>query len=116
MVQGGEAEDVGKARYLKYCASCHGPGGKGDGVASGLFTKKPIDLTQIAKKNGGEFPTMQMINIVNGKQTLRAHGDPDMPVWGEVLGRQETDSMGSKEEVELKILSIVNYIKTLQKK
>ena len=43
----------GKELYTKYCASCHGAGGKGDGPVGKMLTPPASDLTQIAKRNGG---------------------------------------------------------------
>src|SRR5262245_17972094 len=87
------ALQLGKQKYLKYCATCHGPSGTGDGVASGLFTKHPPDLTLLAKNNGGKFPTNQVLNIVKGDVPIAAHGKREMPDWGEVLGRPLDTSM-----------------------
>ena len=39
-----EAIDKGKALYKRHCASCHGPGGKGDGALA-LSGGEPSDLT-----------------------------------------------------------------------
>jgi hypothetical protein len=47
---------------------------------------KPANLTQIAKKNA--FPALRTMEIIDGRKTVRAHGDPDMPVWGEVLSEE----------------------------
>ena len=80
----GEAA-AGEAVYTRYCAACHGKSLKGDGpVASGL-TKKPIDLTQLAKNNKGVFPFDKVAALIDGRQTTRMHGNPDMPVWGEIF-------------------------------
>ncbi len=44
--------------YQNYCADCHGLGGKGDGPSRLTIPMNPppTDLTQMAKKNGGQFP------------------------------------------------------------
>ena len=55
----------GQAMYLRYCGACHGPAGKGDGIAGTFITPKPGDLTQIAKKNGGTFP-FQGVPYIDG--------------------------------------------------
>lgn len=38
----------GKNLYANYCASCHGAGGKGDGLAAAGLNPKPQDLTNAA--------------------------------------------------------------------
>jgi mono/diheme cytochrome c family protein len=108
--------EQGKALFMKYCATCHGPSGTGDGVAAATFKNKPADLTMLSKDNGGEFPTMKVINIVKGDAPIAAHGGREMPVWGEIIGRPLETGMYKQDEVDLKILSIANYLKTIQKK
>lgn len=51
------AAPSGSGLFLNYCASCHGPQAKGDGPVAAAMQKKPADLTGIAKRNGGKFPT-----------------------------------------------------------
>jgi mono/diheme cytochrome c family protein len=80
-----EADDYGKKLYLQYCSACHGPDGKGDGVVSQFMRPKPADLTQLAKKAGGKFPFYDVVRTIDGRETVRAHGDPDMPVWGRAV-------------------------------
>jgi len=36
---------AGKEKYDQICASCHGPGGKGDGPAAAALDPKPRDLS-----------------------------------------------------------------------
>lgn len=76
---------AGEVIYVRYCAACHGRSMKGDGaVASGLVNA-PTDLTTLAAKNGGKFPYERVAAIIDGSQTSRIHGTPDMPVWGEIF-------------------------------
>ncbi|MEO8499960.1 MAG: cytochrome c [Vicinamibacteria bacterium] len=75
----------GEVIYMRYCAACHGRSLKGDGpVASGL-RNKPTDLTTMTEKNAGAFPYEKVAGSIDGRQTTRVHGTPDMPVWGEVF-------------------------------
>ena len=72
----------GHHAYLNLCASCHGKSGKGDGPMAPELVNKPIDLTQIAKKNNGKFPFWHVYQTIDGRRIPRAHGGPEMPVWG----------------------------------
>ena len=76
------AEDTnfGKMTYESSCAACHGRNGKGDGPVSPELRTKPPDLTLLAKKNGGVFPADFLYRIIDGRQTIRAHGNYEMPV------------------------------------
>ena len=42
----------GKGLYAQHCASCHGPDGKGNGVAAAALNPKPADLTNKAYVEG----------------------------------------------------------------
>ena len=76
---------AGEVIYLRYCAACHGRTMKGDGpVASGL-KNHPGDLTTLTQKNKGVFPYDKVAGIIDGRETSRIHGTPDMPVWGEIF-------------------------------
>jgi mono/diheme cytochrome c family protein len=105
-----------QATYLRYCGACHGPGGKGDGVASSFMRPKPVDLTQIAKQNGGTFPTMRVMEAIDGRQTVRAHGDPQMPVWGEIFADSAAEPSSKRAEVRSKLMAIANHIRSIQEK
>ena len=110
------AEDAGKQLFTRYCGACHGPGGKGDGILSGLLKVKPKDLTQIAKNNGGRFPAQRVMRFIDGTTDVRAHGNPDMPVWGEVFRESLQDSPAQKAEIRGTILLIADYIRSIQEK
>ena len=110
------ALQVGKQQYLKYCATCHGPNGTGDGVAAHLFKSKPTDLTTLAERNGGTFPMNELLNIVKGNAPIAAHGTREMPVWGEILGRPLDTSMNQQAVDNAEILVIGHYLESIQKK
>jgi mono/diheme cytochrome c family protein len=105
-----------KQAYLRYCSACHGESGKGDGVVSHLMNPRPADLTQLAKKNNGEFPFMRVIRIIDGRETLRAHGDPDMPVWGEIFAAEVPGAMNKEAQIRGKVLLITEYLASIQQK
>lgn len=104
----------GKKLYLKYCSACHGQTGKGDGVVSGLMRPQPTDLTQIAKKAGGTYNAQAVATSIAG--AARAHGDPDMPVWGEILTEEAGGGTGGTATAAKKIDMITEYLGTIQVK
>ena len=113
-VRAGNADHPGHATYLRYCGACHGPDGHGDGIAGTFMRPKPADLTQIAKHNGGTFPTIKMMRYIDGTEDVRAHGDPDMPVWGEIFRDQSTWDIARRADVRGKLLVITEYLQTIQ--
>ena len=112
----GEPANIPKATYLRYCSACHGESGKGDGVVSQLMQPKPTDLTTLAQKHNGEFPTALVMASIDGRETKRAHGDPDMPVWGEILKAEDGQNVSKEGVVRGKIALITDYVKSIQAK
>ena len=108
-------QNTGKQYFTKYCSSCHGLDGKGDGPVSRDLTTKPSDLTVIAKNNGGRFPLDDVMATIDGRRFVRAHDDRDMPVWGEIF-YEEIDKQRYRELTTLlKAKIIAEYIATLQR-
>ena len=86
----------GKAQFQNICASCHGPEGKGDGVAAAALDPKPRDLgsAEIMSKITDEH----MFKVI--KEGGAAVGlSPMMAAWGGVLNDQQ-------------IWDIIAYIRT----
>jgi mono/diheme cytochrome c family protein len=109
-----ETDNPGKAMYLKYCSACHGSGGKGDGVVSGLMRPKPTDLTQISSK--ADFPFMRIAQAIDGTTTVRAHGDADMPVWGELFRSEPGAGLTKQAQARGKAMLITDYLRSIQEK
>lgn len=72
------------------------------------------DLTQLSALNGGVFPMLEVIHIIDGRTGLRGHGGP-MPVYG-ALFDQTLTAGGYAAPLETRgiILSIAYYIEALQ--
>ncbi len=98
--------------YRTYCATCHGPSARGDGPLATNMVKKPANLTEIAKRNGGTFPTEIVFRTIDGRSPIRGHGGPDMPVWGDAFGRSR--EAGDQERVKSVIQSLVDYLESIQ--
>ena len=103
----------GKEMFVSYCASCHGKDAKGDGPAANALKQLPADLTTLAKRNGGKYPTDKVNTILRGQTKLMAHGDQEMPVWGPVFWRL---SQGHEEQVQMRIANLNRYLESLQEK
>jgi len=103
----------GKEMYMAYCASCHGTHAKGDGPAAGALKIPPADLTTLAQKNNGKFPSNHVAAVLSGQEDVTAHGSKDMPVWGQVFMRV---SHGHRTEVQQRISNLTQYIESVQGK
>src|SRR4051812_21781721 len=73
--------------FRTYCASCHGTAARGDGPLASSMKRKPANLTEIARRNGGEFPSEMVFKTIDGRQPMRGHGGADMPVWGDAFSK-----------------------------
>jgi mono/diheme cytochrome c family protein len=102
----------GRDLFEFYCASCHGRDGKGSGPVVPALRAAPPDLTTIARRNSGKFPTERMTAVVTGSATLPtpAHGSKDMPVWGPIF-----QALDPQERVnEVRVSNIVAYLESIQ--
>lgn len=76
---------TGQALYRRYCASCHGESGDGNGSLAASLRRSPSDLRLIAKRHGGRFDEAYVMHIIDGRLAVAEHGTREMPVWGAVF-------------------------------
>jgi mono/diheme cytochrome c family protein len=103
---------TGSEVFRTYCATCHGPSARGDGPLASSMIRKPANLTEIAQRNGGVFPTEMVFRTIDGRQPLKGHGGPDMPVWGDVFSKSR--EAGDTDRVRGVIQSLVEYLDSIQ--
>ena len=111
----GAEKDAGKQMYLQYCASCHGNDGKGNGPVIKQLKIKARDLTLLRKKNKGIFPLDDVMATIDGRRTVKGHGERDMPVWGEIFTREREKEKYTELTALLKAKIIAEYVATLQR-
>ncbi len=86
-----ESVEAGKKLYQRYCASCHGPNGKGDGGLA-LSGGEPSDLTDDAWD----------------------HGSTDGEIFVVIRDGVSADMLAYKDKLaEKQIWQIVNYIRSI---
>jgi len=107
--------NTGRDLYLKYCSSCHGKDGKGNGSVTPVLKVKVPDLTLLKKNNRGVFPYPRVMSSIDGSRKVRGHGEPAMPVWGEVFKEEMKDEKYRELTTLLKTKVIADYIATLQR-
>ena len=78
------------------------------------LTRKPADLTQIAKRNGGKFPRDVVYRTIDGRNPAFGHGGPEMPVWGGVFSRAEGGA--TPQQVQGRIDALLSYLGSIQQK
>jgi mono/diheme cytochrome c family protein len=101
------------------CAGCHGEDGKGNGPLAEFMNIETPDLTRISERMEGRFPIGNTLLLIDGRETLRAHGG-EMPVWGDrfAMAAALAEPNASSEDVELealgRILALVYYLESIQ--
>lgn len=84
----GDPEE-GKRLYDKYCVSCHGQKGKGDGVMMSIIPISPMDHSDAAKMD--KLTNDELVNI-----TISGKGDKSfMPAWQSILSREQVGAVVS---------------------
>jgi len=103
--------------YLRFCASCHGRDGRGDGPCADALTVRPPDLTRLAARHGGTFPRDDVEATLTGERPLRAHGPVEMPIWGQRLAEPEKSLAATAvafEQARL-VTALIDYVESLQR-
>ena len=106
----------GRNMYLRYCASCHGTEGRGDGPLAPALTRLPTDLTQLAKKNGGRYDERAVMSAIDGRRHVIEHGTRDMPVWGAIFEEEGAREPYPAYHALLQSRLLVDYLATIQGK
>ncbi|MDA7430006.1 c-type cytochrome [Primorskyibacter aestuariivivens] len=111
---------IGKTTFDRSCAVCHGFDAEAQGNISELFKTPPRDLTTIAQRNDGVFPLERVYHVIAGDIDERAHGDSEMPVWGDYFMADALEDRGinAKDASDIaqgRILSVVYYLLSIQK-
>ena len=116
-----KAEDphLGLTEYELSCMPCHGIDGRGDGPRAKSLKWAPADLTKIAKSNKGQFPARKLAEIIDGRAIAGAHGQREMPVWGDRY-RVRTEANEPVSAIDRRaraqITALVEYFRRIQEK
>jgi mono/diheme cytochrome c family protein len=106
----------GAQLFQSLCASCHGVRARGDGPIAPLIKTGVPDLTRLAHRNGGTFPTDHVRRTIDGGFDRPAHGARDMPVWGwRLYGAIDPADTAGRERTEAAIDRLVGYLQSVQR-
>lgn len=106
--------ELGAQTYQRRCAACHGEDARGGGPVAKALREEPSDLTRIAARREGVFPSGEIARAIDGRFDVTAHGTRRMPVWGERLVADLPEARLAEEISRGTIASLVEYLKTLQ--
>jgi mono/diheme cytochrome c family protein len=109
----------GKSLFEKNCSVCHGMSGAGDGPVAELFTQKPSNLRLLAKQNNGAFPFSEVYQSINGRRDIAAHGNSEMPIWGDLFLEEALPvtihpGVNAEDIVQGRILALTYYLQSIQ--
>lgn len=104
----------GAETFRTYCATCHGSSARGDGPLAASMQRKPANLTEIAKRNGGVYPSEMVFKTIDGRNPIRGHGGPDMPAWAEAFSKSR--EAGDADRVKSLIQALVDYLESIQQR
>lgn len=106
----------GAQLYKRFCASCHGVQGLGDGTVAPSLNVMVPNLIYIARRHGGEFPADLVRRIIDGRAVEVPHGSRDMPVWGYEFRKAVTGGATVDSATDELVNRLVDYLRSIQKK
>ena len=102
---------AGAEEYRVACAACHGEAAGGNGPIATMFQGGVPDLTGLAARNDGIFPLTDVVQMIDGRLEVRAHGNP-MPVFGNRYAA--ASGPDGENMVRLKVLELTYYLNSIQ--
>jgi mono/diheme cytochrome c family protein len=104
----------GEELFVQFCSACHGESARGDGpVAASLNVLVP-DLTRLAERRDGRFPTAEVREIIDGRALVVAHGTRSMPVWGYEFWIEEGGDAPAEADARELIDRLVRHVRSVQ--
>jgi mono/diheme cytochrome c family protein len=107
-------EYAGVETFQRFCASCHGTGGTGDGPVAAAIPIPVPDLTRLRARDGESFDEDVLRKIIDGREPVIYHGTRYMPVWGYEFWVEEGANAEAEERVDIIVRNLVDYIRTIQ--
>ena len=109
--------EVGRDIYMSYCVQCHGVDAKGIGTMAEILNVVTPDLTLLAERNDGIFPTDTVAMKIDGRTPILGHGG-DMPLFGPVfdVGKTVLVRLPSGQSLMMSqtLVDLISYLGTVQ--
>src|SRR5215203_1455874 len=71
---------------------------------------------EIAEAQPRHVPFWQTYRVIDGRQEIMAHGNRDMPIWGDTFSRQEDGGLADETRAVGRILQLLYYLESIQEK
>lgn len=108
---------AGRDLYMTYCWQCHGPDATGTGPMAEMLAIETPDLTGLAARNNGDFPTEAVARQIDGRAPLLAHGG-EMPIFGPILESDQHIALplpsGQPLMASQPLANVIAYLESLQ--
>lgn len=99
----------GPTLFADNCTFCHGGDGKGGGPLAKALRLAPPDLTTLAARMQGRFPSEHVVYMLRNGGGRKSDGDKAMPVWAEIFAHECGDAYADQAVHELE-----EYLRTIQ--
>lgn len=109
---------TGAQDFADFCAGCHGLSGQGNGEMAATLSKRPADLTRLARRNGGTFPTTRVMAKIWG-YTGGKGGTSVMPNFGPLLDSDMVPYDGGDgimSPTPIRLVQIAEHLQAIQVK
>jgi mono/diheme cytochrome c family protein len=105
----------GRILYLTYCQSCHGLAGQGDGPAAASLRAQLPDLSRLWEYYGTPLDRERLVEYIDGRWLVGAHGPREMPVWGREFYEDAPPMTPNLEGAKRHLIGVLaDYLETLQ--
>ena len=108
--------EKGQDLFLYFCAECHGSDAESIGPIAEMLAINPPELTSLAERNGGKFPTEYVAMQIDGRISVASH--LDMPVFGPYLGSDQSVAIklpsGQPMLVTQHLADLIAYLQFVQ--
>ena len=105
----------GAKLFATHCAACHGADARGAGPETLGLGKVPPDLTQIAVRNGDQFPRARVLSTIDGYRQ-GSHPGRVMPEFGAALSGElvPVEIDGTLTPTPRALAALLAYLESLQ--
>jgi len=109
----GQIEE-GRVLYVRFCAACHGLNADGHGPVARVLEIPPANLRLLGTRYGDPLPEAKVEDFIDGRAAVAAHGDREMPVWGERFNDIRAEGVERDRAVKNRLAKIIAYLQSIQ--
>jgi mono/diheme cytochrome c family protein len=110
-----EPAERGRREYVRYCASCHGVDADGTGPVAPALLSRPPDLRRLSGRYGTPLDKGRLGAVIDGRESIVAHGEREMPVWGERFDALPPDEDSRERTIAERLAALLAYLQSIQR-